>query len=91
MAAAGLFFFSQLEEIRHRLGGRLSALACSSDEAIRLILGFQNRDFRRRQSSTDALTQSAAGPTYLESLMAAEVEDDVRGVTFVDDSLAVDN
>ena len=89
-AAAALFFSSQLEEVRRRSGARFFALADSSNEVIRLILGFQNRDFRRIQNLTDSARQNAAGPAYLESLMAAEVEDDVRGTSLVDDSLGVD-
>jgi hypothetical protein len=89
-AEAGLFFFNQLEEVRCRLLDTFPLFTQSPSEAIRLIIGFQNCDFRRVQNSTEARTGQTAGPAYLESLMATEVEDDVQGTVSVDDSLAVD-
>jgi hypothetical protein len=48
-AEAGLFFFSQLEEVRTRLPNTLSPFARSPMESLRLIIGFQNLDFRKMQ------------------------------------------
>jgi hypothetical protein len=89
-AEAGLFFFNQLEEVRRRLPDTFTSFAQSARESIRLIIGFQNRHFRRVQNSTEALMGKIEGPAYLESLMATEVQDDVQGTVSVDDSLAVD-
>lgn len=89
-AEAGLFFFNQLEEVRRRLFDTFTSFAQSPGESIRLIIGFQNRDFRRVQNSTEALVGKIEGSAYLESLMATEVQDDVQGTVSMDDSLAVD-
>jgi hypothetical protein len=89
-AEAGLFFFNQLEEVRRRLPDTFTSFAQSPSESIRLIIGFQNRDFRRVGNSIEALTSQIAGPAYLESLMATEVQDDMQGTVSVDDSLTVD-
>src|ERR1700676_2879205 len=49
-AEAGLFFFSPLEEVRTRLPNTLNPFARSPMESLRLIIGFQNLDFRKMQN-----------------------------------------
>jgi hypothetical protein len=89
-AEAGLFFFSQLEEVRTRLPNTLNPFARSPMESLRLIIGFQNLDFRKMQNWTDSFLLQPGGPAYIESRMSAEVEDPVQGCVSVDDSLGVD-
>lgn len=90
-AQAGLFFFAQLNEARRRFDA-FTSFAQSPRESIRLVTGFQNYSFRKLQNSTEARLANLNdhGPAYLESLMSAEIQDDVQGTVSVDDSLAVD-
>jgi hypothetical protein len=90
-AEAGLFFFNQLEKLRSQWPETFDPFAQSPGESIRLIVGFQNRRFRKIQSAPDATVQSARKPAFLESLMmSAEVPDDMFGSIRADDSLPVD-
>lgn len=90
-AEAGLFFFNQLEKVRSQLPETFDPFAQSPGESIRLIVGFQNRRFRKIQRACDVIMLSARRPAFLESLMmSAEVPDDIFGSIRADDSLPVD-